>query len=100
MGVGLGVTYPAALSQLAGPLFDIRNFGLSGATVQKSYFRSGWWRGFALSNEHQRALAFEPDLVIVNLGINDLTPGALDIKAFELEYASLVEAYQKLPSGP
>jgi sialate O-acetylesterase len=99
-GIGLHVTYPAALSRLAGPLFDVRNFGRSGTTVQTNIERSGWMRGFALNVEHARAQAFAPDIVIFNLGINDLSPGVFDRLRFEREYEALIRTYQAMPSAP
>lgn len=99
-GIGLAVPYPDALSQLVGPRFDVRNFGRSGATVQTNIRRDDWDRGFSLNIEHTRALAFEPDIVILNLGINDLNSESFDRARFEREYGSLIEAYTTLPSDP
>jgi lysophospholipase L1-like esterase len=98
-GIGLSRTYPQALSDALGPLFDVRNFGRSGATVQSSIVR-GWRRGYKGLEEFHRSLAFEPNVVILNLGINDSTKGTFDRQTFTREYIAIVRAYQALKNKP
>lgn len=59
-------SYPAWLGLWLGTNYDVRNFGHSGATLLKKgdlpYVRQ---------KEHDEAVAFEPDIVIIMLGTND-----------------------------
>ncbi|XAL98872.1 GDSL-type esterase/lipase family protein [Phycisphaeraceae bacterium D3-23] len=95
-------SYPSQLSRLVGPLFDVRNFGVPGASVVNGLIqpRSGWDRGYIGQMAYQRSAVFEPDLVIINLGINDVTNEAFDIDEFVADYTALIEAYRGLPSEP
>ena len=58
--------YPAVLGRLLGSGWDVRNFGHGGATLlQKGnlpYFKQ---------KEHEEAMAFAPDMVVIMLGTND-----------------------------
>ena len=58
--------YPAWLGRWLGPEYNVRNFGVSGATLvhhgDRPYFKQA---------AHARALALKPDIVIILLGTND-----------------------------
>ena len=58
--------YPIVLGRLLGSGWEVRNFGHSGATMLKKgnlpYDRQ---------KEHDQALAFKPDVVVIMLGTND-----------------------------
>ena len=97
--------YPAQLQTLLGPGFEVRNFGNSG----RGYFRHSWRgaekRGFIFMPEHAAALAWEPDIVICNLGINDCgeyvklwKDGAC--RPFYDDIVALLETYRQLPTRP
>ena len=63
--------------------------------------RGAGWRAYLKQPEHQRALAFQPDVVICNLGINDMDAyrgGHAD--EFAPDYVALLRAYKELPSKP
>jgi sialidase-1 len=93
-------TYPARLQALLGTEFDVRNFGKSGATVTRDSF-SGTARGYLKQVEHTNALAFEPDIVICNLGINDVSTFA-DAQRQHLvrDYREIIAAYRALATAP
>ena len=59
-------SYPALLQQWLGAGYDVRNFGVNGATMlargDKPYNRQG---------EYTNALAFAPDILVIALGTND-----------------------------
>lgn len=61
--------YPAQLQQLLGSGYLVANFGVSGSTVlnkgHKPYQKTG---------EYQKALEFLPDMVVIELGLNDTDP--------------------------
>ena len=58
--------YPVRLGHWLGTDYDVRNFGVSGATLlhqaNKPYFKE---------SAYANALAFHPDILVVNLGAND-----------------------------
>jgi acyl-CoA thioesterase-1 len=59
-------SYPAVLGRWLGAGWDVRNFGVSGATLlkkgDKPYFKQ---------KDHGEAVAFAPDIVVIMLGTND-----------------------------
>ncbi|HVU06949.1 MAG TPA: GDSL-type esterase/lipase family protein [Verrucomicrobiae bacterium] len=59
-------SYPAQLGKFLGAGYDVRNFGHNGATLLH--------RGnlpYIKQKEHDNALAFTPDIVVILLGTND-----------------------------
>jgi len=102
-GLGIGdtnQTYPARLQALLGPDYDVRNFGRSGTTATRDSF-SGWARGYIKQPEHTRALAFQPDVLICNLGINDVSTFADANRQYLVrDYCEIVDAYRALPTAP
>jgi len=94
------MTYPAQLQKLLGDKYEVRNFGNSGRSILKKSMRGKEKRAFIFMKEHQAALAFKPDIVICNLGINDL----MDFDRFEADfvtdYIELLTAYQSLETKP
>jgi len=95
-------SYPSQLSRLVGPLFDVRNFGVPGSSVVSGLIqqRSGWDRGYSTQMAYQRSVVFGPDIVICNLGINDVTNEAFSVDEFVADYVALIESYRALPSEP
>jgi len=97
-------TYPARLQGLLGDRFRVESFARSGAGVVLSSRRGDGPRALALRPEHPAALAFAPEVVVSNLGINDIgdwpregdQPGA----EFERDYTALVADYRQLESDP
>lgn len=59
-------TYPVVLGELLGTGWDVRNFGVSGATLlekgDRPYFKQ---------KAHTEAMNFAPDIVVIMLGTND-----------------------------
>ncbi len=102
-GLGLASvddTYPAQLQLLLGPGYAVKNFGRSGCTVTRETF-SGWPRGYIKQDVCAEALRFQPDIVICNLGINDVS-GFADPQRpmFERDYREIIAAFRALPSKP
>lgn len=95
-------SYPSQLSRLVGPLFDVRNFGVPGSSVVNGLLqqRTGWDRGYISQMAYRRSVVFEPDIVICNLGINDVTNEAFSVDEFVEDYVALIESYRALPSEP
>lgn len=61
--------YPAQLQSLLGTEFLVGNFGHSGATL----LRRGH-NPYHKTNAYQEALSFNPDIIIIALGLNDTDP--------------------------
>ncbi len=88
--------YPSQLQEMLGEKWKVMNFGHSGFTLLKKGDRSYW-----KSPRYQKALASEPDLVIIKLGTNDTKPQNWKFKdEFVADYKELIESFQKLESKP
>lgn len=76
--------------------WDVRNFGVSGASALKQSQRPYWkTRPFSL------AQTFQPDIVVIKLGTNDANPVNWKHKEqFKADLAALVETFHALPSKP
>lgn len=93
--------YPVQLGEALGPDYHVRNFGRPGAGVVRDSMRGSEKRAYLFSAEHRSALAWDPDVVICNLGINDVMDWeAFGRGAFARDYAALIEAYRGLPASP
>lgn len=83
--------YPYYLQQLLGDEYEVKNFGNSGKTAGNFPGQTGRWYGS--TKEHKNAIAFEPDIYICNLGIND-TGGWWDAKLFVDGYGELIAQWR------
>jgi len=95
-------SYPAQLQQLLGDQFKVGNFGLSGSGVLKNAKRAGtdWHRCYAQHTEYLDSIAFKPDLVVINLGINDVVHWNELGDQFVDDYVDVIQAYKSLPNHP
>ncbi len=86
-------SYPKYLGDLMGPDYDVRNFGNPGKTCgdYPSQKQRGRWYGD--TKEHQAAVAFQGDIYVGNLGIND-TGAWWDPALFEKGYKDLIDAWR------
>ncbi|WP_205503651.1 GDSL-type esterase/lipase family protein [Rufibacter psychrotolerans] len=95
-GAGLTQPYPAALQQLLGQAYEVRNFGLGGRTLLKKGNRPYWQE-----DKYQEALAWQPDIVIIKLGTNDSKPQNWAFKdEFKPDYLAFVRSFKALASKP
>jgi len=91
------VTYPEGLQQILGTdLFEVQNFGWSGSGIvrpSKHYLGSSYC---------DNAIAFSPDIVICNLGINDVSNDTWGFTKADYiaEYRDLVDAFAALGTDP
>lgn len=88
-------SYPARLQHLLGDGYQVRNFGRSGADV---LLRNNG--PYLQTDEHQQALAFKPNVVVCNLGINDHALVSDNQQEFVRDYVRLLRAYATLPTKP
>lgn len=95
-------SYPSQLSHMVGPHFDVRRFGVPGSSVVNGLIQpgTGWDRGYIRQRSFDRSVLFEPDIVIINLGINDVVNEDFNVESFVADYVALIHAYRRLPSKP
>lgn len=95
-------SYPAQLQSLLGSRAEVRNFGNPGRCIIKTSMRGTEKRAFIFMPEHRAALHFAPEVVICNLGINDVIdfPKPGNREAFVRDYVELIETYRALPGRP
>ena len=96
VGAAAGQAYPDQLGKMLGQPWEVRNFGVSGATLLKHgdlpYQKQAAFRA---------ALKYQPQVVIVMLGTNDSKPQNWRLeKQFVADYQDLVRQFAKLPSKP
>ena len=79
-------SYPAVLGRWLGPGWDVRNFGVSGATLLKKgdlpYFKQ---------KNHEAAVAFTPDIVVIMLGTNDSSTSESAACAITSDFCGIAE---------
>ena len=88
--------YPAVLGRLLGEKYEVRNFGVNGATL----LRKGdnpYWKLAAFT----QATEWQPNIVTIKLGTNDSKPQNWKHKAeFADDLRALVDHFAALPSKP
>lgn len=91
----LNNSYPAVLQQLLGGSYYVRNFGANGATVLHNSPAS-----YIMTEEWFNARDFAPDIIVSELGANDLIPGNIDRfeDDFIEDYLELIDGVTKLSS--
>ena len=88
--------YPAQLQKLLGDGYEVRNFGVSGATLLKNGDKPYW-----KEKDFDQAKEFKPNLVIIKLGTNDSKPQNWRHKdEFLADARDLIAAFQALDSKP
>lgn len=89
-------SYPSQLDSLLGEGWEVKNFGVPGATM----LRNGDNPYYKLK-AYADARAFNPDVVIIKLGTNDSKPQNWQYKDdFQKDYDSLIAELRALPSKP
>lgn len=88
--------YPAQLQKMLGNRWDVRNFGVSNTGI----LRKGdvpYWDKY----EFKAAQGFNPNIVIIMLGTNDIKPENWKYKKdFIADYKSMITQFKALPSKP
>jgi len=88
--------YPALLEDKLGLLWDVRNFGVSGATLLKSGNKP-YWKMAQLTDAYN----YQPELVIIKLGTNDSKGVNWFYKdQFIADYIEFITSFQNLLSRP
>ncbi len=86
-------SYPARLQQLLGESYLVRNFGKSGATLLAKGHRP-----YTAQPEYRDALAFQPDIVVIHLGLNDTDPRNWPAYRDEFipDYLRLIQSFREI----
>lgn len=84
--------YPAMLQEQLGASFEVRNFGVPGASVQftkdKTYLKT---------KQFEELLAYKPDILILKLGTNDSRPNEWSTDDFfYADYVRLVRELKRI----
>ncbi len=89
-------SYPAQLGRMLGEKWQVRNFGVSGATMLRNGDKP-YWEQQAFGD----ALAYNPHVVIIKLGTNDTKPQNWKFKDdFVSDYADMIVHFKNLPAEP
>jgi acyl-CoA thioesterase-1 len=89
-------SYPAQLAAMLGDGYDVRNFGVNGATMLKKGNKP-----YCRLKPYKAAQEFEPNVVIIKLGTNDTKPGNWQhADELEADYTEMVTTFQGLASKP
>ncbi len=90
-------SYPAVLARILGPAYEVRNFGVSGATM----LRDGDLPYFD-TPQFTQALDYAPQIVVIALGTNDSKPQNWRLygSAFERDTYTMVRRFLSLRSRP
>ena len=93
--------YAAVLQRLLGNDYEVKNFGVGGATALRKGTDSGrpfWYGGFDLC---RKAMEYNPDIVILKLGGNDSKGFNWQYgNEFPADYQELIDMFKYLPSLP
>ena len=88
--------YPARMQKLLGAGYDVRNFGASGRTMLKHGDFPCW-----NDPAYRKALAFNPNVVVIDLGGNDSKPQNWKFKGeFAADTRAMIESFRALPARP
>lgn len=83
--------YPSKLQNFLGSDYEVGNFGHSGATLLNKGHRP-----YMNLPEFKQALAFNPDIVVIHLGLNDTDPRnwANFREEFILDYTAMIDSFK------
>lgn len=89
-------SYPAQLDKMSGEDWQVRNFGVSGATMLKKGDKPYWEQ-----QAFQQAQDFKPDIVIIKLGTNDSKPQNWQYhEEYVKNYLEMIRQFKELSSSP
>lgn len=89
-------SYPAQLSSQLGEAYEVKNFGVNGATISRLGDLP-----YRYSHGFQKLVHYNPDIVIAMLGSNDTKPNNWRGKeAFERDLKEFLLVLRQLPSHP
>eukprot|EP00747_Dinoflagellata_sp_TGD_P132841 gnl/TRDRNA2_/TRDRNA2_175125_c1_seq14.p1 gnl/TRDRNA2_/TRDRNA2_175125_c1~~gnl/TRDRNA2_/TRDRNA2_175125_c1_seq14.p1 ORF type:complete len:262 (+),score=12.34 gnl/TRDRNA2_/TRDRNA2_175125_c1_seq14:31-816(+) len=94
--VPLSESYPSQLQQLLGTGYEVKNFGVEGQTI---VIRP--WDSYFKTHMNHEALAFLPEVAIVQFGTNDARNCFRPyFSTFERDYGTMIDVLRNLSSKP
>jgi acyl-CoA thioesterase-1 len=88
--------YPVVLGRSLGEMFEVRNFGVSGATLLKAGDFSYW-----KTPAFKAATSFDPHVVVIKLGTNDTKPqNWKHAVQYAADYEAMIAHFAALPAKP
>lgn len=89
--------YPAQLGALLGTGFSVNNYGESGKTMSQASVNTYWG-----TNGYNNAVAFDPQIVIINLGTNDADPVRWNVYGadFDDDYKAMIDVFRQNGKNP
>jgi len=88
-------SYPAVLGRMLGSRWQVKNFGVSGATMLKNGNKPYW------DTKFDECLEFAPDIVIIKLGTNDSKGFNWKYKSrFIPDYQAMINTFNQLETKP
>jgi Lysophospholipase L1 and related esterases len=89
-------SFPAQLQRYLGSSYAVENYGVSGCTLLRNgdspYYKT---------NEYQKALKRNPDIVVIDLGGNDSKLiNRSRLNEYEQDYHAMIKSFKDLPSHP
>jgi len=88
--------FPAQLQRYLGATYAVENYGVSGCTL----LRNGD-SPYHKTNEYQKALQNNPDIVVIDLGGNDSKLiNRSRLSEYEEDYSAMIQSFKGLPSHP
>ena len=89
-------SYPAQLQAYLGDGYEVRNFGVNGATLL-----SKGDNPYIKTREYKQAMEFRPNIVLIKLGTNDSKGQNWQYKdEFLTEYQAFIDAFRALDTHP
>ena len=95
-------SYPAQLQTLLGREYVVGNFGVSCATMLRNGTDAGRPFGYIIHPAMRNVIDFNPDIVIIALGVNDCKSYNWENfnSEFTADYQSLIDTLSMLPALP
>lgn len=89
-------SYPAVLQDLLGDGYNVQNFGVSGATVQKHCKKA-----YTKMVSYKKSIEYNADILVFMMGSNDTKPeNWKDAETFKKEYLTLLDTYISESNSP
>lgn len=89
-------SYPAQLQAKLGDGYEVRNFGVGGCTMLRKGDKPYWNMPV-----YKEALAFNPDIVTIDLGGNDSKlVNRIYLDEYKKDYHDMIRSFAGLPSHP
>lgn len=90
-------SYPPHLQTFLGDEYEVKNFGASGHAALKNVgFVQSYWK----NAKYQASLDFNPNIVIIMLGTNDVIDPKYTDEVYKADMKALIDSYKALPSNP